>query len=144
MKRLLITSPLYTGEAEVIYDDAGRLISFSVSATNMPVAMVSGFKNTIPAVYDQLATVMADKKATIVEAGFNISFEMWWDKYDHKRNKVPAQRVWDKLTESERVTAYYNTDVYKKWCADRAWYNQLYPDTYLRQKNFNTEWNNIK
>ena len=127
MRRFLITSPNYTGQAEIIFNDAGILCRLCVTDTNMSMAMVAGFKNRLCAHVDQIAETFAGTSAIVVEADFEVSFEMFWKKYNKKINKSRCILLWGKLNKSLQVLAYMGVPAYDKSVS----YTHL--DVYKRQ-----------
>src|SRR5687767_4398903 len=106
MRRFLVTSPSFSGEAEIVYNTNETLIWIDMSKTNMGANIVTAFKAKVPANVHLLAAAFADTMATIVEADYEVSFEMFWQKYDKKINRKRCEPVWNKLIKTEQVRAY--------------------------------------
>lgn len=140
MRRFLITSPSFTGEAEIVFDDNGRLIRFDVGKTNMPVSLVRGFKERIPAFINELEMAFKGLRVTIVEVDFEINFDMWWEKYDKKINRKRCVPIWNKLNKSKQIKAYFGIEAYEKFLARINWRSKADPETYLRSEMFENEW----
>jgi len=78
MRRFVITSPKYTGQAEVVYNAIGVLDKIDVSATNMNAPTVDAFKRCVSPLVETLSErFTAD--TIIIEADFEVSFEMFWE-----------------------------------------------------------------
>jgi hypothetical protein len=140
MKRFLISSPQFTGDAEIIYDAADRLIRIDVSATNMPCNMVDKFKEKIPSNVIAITTVFAGTAATVVEAALQISFEQFWKEYNHKVKKIRAKEAWDKLSEADQVKAFYGIAAYDKFLKKGGWRSKVDADRYLKERYFENEY----
>ncbi len=140
MRRFLITSPNYTGQAEVIFNDAGTLCRMDVTDTNMPAAMVSGFKNRLCAHVDQLPDTFKGTAATVIEADFEVSFDMFWKKYNKKINKSRCILLWGKMDKSMQVMAFMGIDLYDKYLKKVGWRSKADAETYLRNKYWENEY----
>jgi hypothetical protein len=142
MRRFLITSPAYSGEAELIYDDSGRLIRMDVVKTNMPADLVRRFKEKIAAHIDGLAQSFNNSSAVIVEADFEISLDDFKREYPYSRNYHLLAKRWDKMSKTEQVQAYYAAIEYRKYCQRN---NVVAPfikiaDSWLHNKEYKNDW----
>ncbi len=140
MRRFLITSPNYTGQAEVIYNDAGTLCRMDVSDTNMGAAMVNGFKGRLCTQVDQITATFEGTAATVIEADFEVSFDMFWKKYNKKINKSRCILLWGKLDKSMQVMAYMGISQYDKYLKRETWRSKADAETYLRNKYWENEY----
>jgi hypothetical protein len=140
MRRFLITSPSFTGEAELVYNTNETLIWIDMSKTNMAANLVTAFKNKVPANVQQLAAAFADTMATVVEADYEVSFEMLWLKYDKKINRKRCEPLWNKLSKTEQVRAFNGIDAYNKFLKREGWRSKADPETYLRNQYWLNEY----
>ena len=140
MRRFLITSPNYTGQAEVIFNDAGTLCRLDVTDTNMPATMVQAFKNRLCSHVGQLPETFAGTAATVIEAAFEVTFDMFWKKYNKKINKARCMILWTKLDKTMQVLAYMGIDAYDKFLKKEGWRNKADAETYLRNKSWENEY----
>lgn len=78
----------------------------------------------------------ASNKMTVVELGMNITFDLFWDKYDKKAksSKKKALKVWNRLTESNQVKAFYFIQTYD---TNRDFTDKKYAETYLNSELWN-------
>jgi hypothetical protein len=141
MRRFIITSPNYTGQAELIYNEKGLLVTFDFIKTsiNNPTAILT-FKTTVPVLVDDMNTAFANTKATIVEADFEISFDMFWDKYDKKINLKRCEPLWKKLGKTKQVKAYYGIEPYEAFLLQTGFRKKADPETYLRNEMWDNDW----
>lgn len=144
MRKFTITSPAYTGEASLIYADDGTLKVIDASLTNMPANVMQSFKAKVPAHVDAITECFANTQAVIVESDYEVTFDMFWEKYDLKRNKQDALKLWNKMSKQEKVIAFHSLYSYERYLLRNTWCNKMYPDTYLRGKHYHDEWNKIK
>ena len=142
MRRFLITGTRYTGEAELLYNNDEVISCVDVRSTNMTPGQRKHFMNGVPVFINQLAESF-EKKLNIVEADFLVSFDMFWRKYNMKRNKKAAEMLWEKLSKTKQIKAFTRIDVYDKYCTKNTWYNKMYPDTYIRGEHWEDEWEKL-
>lgn len=139
MKRYLIQSNRYTGSAEVIYNN-GILQILDISNTNMcKPSMIEAFKSQI-AVEEKYLTTSFSSHIAIISADVEISFTMFWQKYNHKINKLRATKLWDSLSLAEQVEAYVGIQKYFAYLRKNDWRGLADPDTYLRNKYWINEY----
>lgn len=139
MKRFLITSPKFSGQAEIFYNASGVLCKIDCSDTNMDAATVFHFKNAVGPTVTDMATRFS-KDAVIVEAEYEVSFDMFWKKYNEKRNKKRCIILWSKLNKVQQVQALFGVDAYFKYLKKEGWRNKADPDTYLRGEYWENEY----
>jgi hypothetical protein len=140
MRRFLITSQKYTGEADVLYDTEGRLVKIDLMGTDMTPGMVQGLKAKIPVLVESLAEAFRDSAATIVETTYEVTFEMFWKAYDKKINKKRCEPIWAKLNTAERVRAYEGVKDYDKYLKKDTWRPKADPEKYLKDRYWENEW----
>jgi hypothetical protein len=139
MKRYLITSPRFTGEAELIYSN-GVLKKIDCTATDMQASIIHHFKSAVPAFEDNIAH--AFQAPTIVVASeIEIHFNEFWIKYDLKFNKDRCEKLWNRLSKSEKVTAFFELDKYLHFLRKNPTRFKMHPDTYLRNKAWENDYN---
>ncbi len=133
MKRFLITSPRYEGEAVLYFNADGLLQKIDCSFTNMDAATIGHFKKAAPVNMDDLTKAFLHP-TIVVESEYQISFDMFWKKYDHKFNRPRAEQLYNRLSKTEKVLAYFGLDKYHKYLRKNPLQAKLHPDTYLRNK----------
>ena len=143
MRKFIITSPAYTGEAEAAYDETGRLILINLQHTNMDAQLIVRFKAKVPALVDELEPAFAESKCTIIESEYVITFEMFYKDYPLKRNRYKVQKQWDKMNKTEQVKAFVSLAKYKKYLQRLEWQTPMIADRYLRDREYETEWNKL-
>jgi hypothetical protein len=139
MKRYLIQSPRFTGSAEVIYNN-GILQVLDLTNTNMvSPSMIEAFIKKISVEEFYLPNGWAEN-VTIIPADVEITFKMFWDKYNHKINKLRATKLWERMPLAEQVAAYCGIQKYFAYLKKVNWRGQQDPDTYLRNKTWLNEY----
>lgn len=145
MRRFIITSPKYAGAAELFYNEKGTLSKIDLSQTNMDEFTVQHFKNSVPATVIMLVNGKGfSKETTIVEGDLNVTFELFWQDYPLHRNRYKVEQIWIKLSKTDQVKAFYNLHSYKQYLSKNNWLTPMIADRYLRNKEFETEWNKLK
>lgn len=140
MKRFLISSPKFTGEAELFYNTDGILCKIDCTETSMDENTITRFKNSVPAGLSKLQESFSPT-TVIVEADFEVTFDMFWKKYDKKINKSRCIMLWCKLSKSMQVLAFYGiTPYYKFLKKEGEWRKPVDPENYLRNKYWENEY----
>lgn len=133
MKRFLITNPRFDGEAVLLYNEAGMLVKIDCTHTNMDAATMKHFKAAAPVSVMNLKEGFSNE-TVIAESSIEITFEQFWQKYDHKFNRQRAEKLWERLSKSDRLKAYFEMDKYNRYLQKNDTQAKLHPDTYLRNK----------
>lgn len=108
MKKFEITCPAFEGG--VIYgfdDETERLVMFDMSAVQFSEERWKSIITHLP-VTSKALDKLKGRTGVITELVEDITFDMFWNRYDDKArsSKVKTQRAWDKMSEHERVKAY--------------------------------------
>jgi len=140
MRRFLITSPAWQGNAELLFDDSEKLVMLSVQDTNITPVTLLVFKEKAPVTIHEMKSAFEGTKVTIVEADFEVSFEMFWKKYNKKINKFRCIKIWDKMEKTMQVKAYFGIDAYHKYLKHESWRSKADPETYLRNQYWDNEY----
>lgn len=138
MRRFLITSPKFSGQAEVLYTDAGVLCKIDVVDTTMGDQLMHHFKAAIGVTIDTMSLKLTT--CIIVEADYEVTFDMFWKKYNKKINKARCILLWNKLNKTMEVQAYHGIDAYDKYLKKEGWRNKADAETYLRNKYWENEY----
>jgi|ERR1035437_42956 hypothetical protein len=139
MKRFLITSPKFTGQAEVLYNANDVLCKIDCTQTNMSAVTIDHFKRAVPVIVQNLAASFS-KDTTIIEAEYQISFDEFWKKYNKKINKIRCMLLWQKMEKTMQVKAYFGIDNYNKYLKHESWRNRVDPENYLRNQYWDNEY----
>lgn len=148
MKRFLITNPRFTGEAEIIYNENALLMVIDISNTSMGENMIANFKRAVPAHCspENLAAAFTGE-TTIVAADLEITWEMFYGDWPYKRNAHVARKLWDKMNSSDQAIAWHNKKDYIGYCKRQQAkyeYQPMMADSYLRKREFETDWKKLK
>lgn len=144
MRRFLITSPKYNGQAELVYNEKDTLCMIDCTKTDMDENVITAFKRAVPSTVQQLQAGSGfSADTTVVESDFVVSFKRFYDEYPLKRNRYKAEQVFAKLSKTDQVRAFYSLHHYKKYLGRNSWLQPMIADNYLRNKHFETEWNKV-
>ncbi|MGQ0738380.1 MAG: hypothetical protein ACT4OJ_04905 [Bacteroidota bacterium] len=144
MRRFLITSPKYSGQAELVYNEKETLCMIDCTKTDMDETVIDHFKRAVPVTIHKLqAGASFNADVTVVESDFVVSFKRFYDEYPLKRNRYKAEQVWGKLSKTDQVKAFYSLHHYKKYLSRNQWLTPMIADNYLRNKHYETEWNKV-
>lgn len=143
MKAFLVTSPKFSGTAEVVYNHDGVLIRIDTANTNLQGVDLEHFKRAVCADVAGL-TSRFGADTIFVESAFEITFEMWFNKYDLKLDKERARKLWDNLSKTARARCYYSVEPYDRYLKRKKGIEKMYPKTFLSSKAWETDWDKIK
>ena len=140
MRRFLLTSAAWTGEAELLYGDDGCLVRLDLSQTQMPPAFVKSFKDKTPVRVDELPGGFDVTKVTILESDVTIEFGAFWSRYGKKINKARCVPLWSKLSETDKAKAIQGIAQYDRYLKMVDWRSKADPEKYLRDRYWENEW----
>ena len=118
MKRFIITSPRFTGQINVLYGLDCKLQFIDFMKCDLTEEQTTYFKDRLPVLHTGTALELlhhfGNSRLDCVEEGYHVSFEMWWNAYDLKRNRARCEKLWSKLSEADRVNAYFKLKMYER------------------------------
>lgn len=136
MKTLIMTSSKFTGQVIFEYNELGKLESMTVQA-ELNEKQENSLGYYMPwNISDIDALRAAANHATFTFQDREITFDMFWNRYDDKSrsSKKKTKQLWDKMSQAEQVKAYLYIPVYlrNKGTADKK-----YATTYLNDELWN-------
>ena len=140
MRRFIISSPHYNGQAEIIYNADATLCRIDLTETDMKASLVKGFKNRVPATVDELADAFTGTQVKIIEADIEVSFDMFWKKYNKKINKSRCIILFTKMDKGLQLMAFMGIPDYDKYLKKESWRSKADPETYLRNRYWENEY----
>lgn len=143
MRRFIITSSKFSGQAELVYNEKEILCMIDCTKSDMDEATVTAFKRAVPATVAQLQAGSGfSGETTVVESGFVVSFKRFYDEYPLKRNRFRAEKLWGKMNGTQQVEAYYSLNHYRRYLT-RTGIFAMCADKYLSDRHYETEWSKI-
>lgn len=83
-------------------------------------------------------------KMKVTETKPDISFNAFWNEYNYKvGNKPRAEKLYNKLTETEKILAIGSIKEYNRYLSRKPTIERLYPETYLSQRRYDIEYNKL-
>jgi hypothetical protein len=141
MKRYILTSPRFAGEINVLYGLDNRLLLIDFMKAGLNDHQIEFFKKAVPVYFtENFLDSFPNSTLNVLEEGYTVSFEMWWGRYNLKHNKARCLALWNKLSEADQVNAYFKLGQYERHLSLNQWKNKADPDTYLRQRYWESEW----
>lgn len=141
MKRYIITSPRFSGEINVLYGLDNKLMFIDFMRADLTDAQITMFKTRCPVYFTEtFLENFPGSQLNMIEENYTVTFEMWWKRYDLKRNKVRCLALWNKLSQADQVNAYFKLGQYERHLSLNQWKTKADPDTYLRQRYWESEW----
>lgn len=138
MKTYLLTSPKWPGEIEVVYNDLNLMVSIDISRADLAEKQQIYFLRDLPREMAELMK-LKEKSPTLVitEVEQEVTFEMFWNKYDEKirSSRKRTERAWNRMSKTNQVKAYRFIEKYKMNLLPGT--NSKYAETYLNAELWN-------
>jgi len=141
MKRYIITSPKFTGEINVLYGLDNKLQFIDFMKCDLTEEQTEFFKSRLPVFYtEKFMEAFGNSKLDVIEEGYRVTFEQWWNRYNLKRNQKRCIKHWNNLSEADQVNAVFKLGLYERHLMVNQWKTKAEPDTYLRNRYWENDW----
>lgn len=80
------------------------------------------------------------EKFTIVAIPADLTFDAFWEAYDNKVKRVMAEKLWEKLSETDKIKCFLALPGYNAYLARKGTSKALMP-TFINQKYYEDDWN---
>ena len=136
MKRYSLTSSKFSGEVIYEFGDDGSLSLFDLRGAELTLTQKKAMYNCVPTDIDSIHIVKTEH-STITEIISEITFDMFWNKYDDKlsSSKKRARAKWFKMNSAEQVKAYNYIQKYFRTLEGGI--RKKYAETYLNAETWN-------
>lgn len=141
MKRVIYTSAHFTGDIEFRFGSGDRLCYFEIRA-ELTDDQHGHVLNMLPLCFDDLRHFQKHASGKLDVIMEKVTFEMFWNYYGKKVNRLRCEKLWDKITEGQQRLCYSSLRSYLN-CLERTRRYKQDPETYLRNQNWNTNWDQI-
>lgn len=141
MKRYIYSSELFEGELEFRYNDDNALCFFEVRA-EIELVRLASILHYIPHFSYDIPEFIKKGTGTMTEIIEEVTFDMFWNEYAKKVNRMRCEKLWDKMSEANQRLAFKSIKSYNR-CIERTNRFKQDPDTYLRNMSYQTNWNLI-
>lgn len=133
MKQYAITGS-FTGAIIVEYSPEGMLQLIDMRCAELTDTQVSYLKKNLPLQAAELPAFEKVARLSIKEQSVDITFELFYNRFDMKKGKNEAQRAWKRLSQGDQLKAYLYIPAYNRDLKVNTWKNKMYPATYLNKK----------
>lgn len=141
MIRYILTHPKFKGEVVVSFDENNELIVIDFQPAELGEVQKKYLLENMPVLYSDLwLKSLKDKKFVCVAEPYELDFDMFWDKYAKKVNRIRSESVWKRLSKPEQVRAFAGIKAYDRHLFENSWKGKADPDTYLREKYWTNEY----
>lgn len=126
-----LTSSKFPGAVELEYDPDGYLIRY-INRAEMTTEQLRYFLSRFPITFGDLEKVKGGSKTLrISKIEKEVSFDEFWDKYDHKAvsSKKKSRAAWDRLTRTDQALAFSYISRYFAYLPGGV--SKKYAETYL-------------
>ena len=135
-----LTSTAFDGEVLFEFNEAGILQKFDTSAAQLSEQQQLWILKRLPlttSLHDAQKMLGDSKTASFNEIKQNITFEMFWNRYNDKvhSSKTRTSKLWNRLTKSEQVKAFNYIQIYERNIPGNVM--KKYAETYLNAKLWN-------
>ncbi|TFF35227.1 hypothetical protein [Mucilaginibacter psychrotolerans] len=142
MKKIVLTSPKFSGSITFGYSDTGQLL-FYHNQTDLDHAKNEWLLPNLPIIEIHLLSLKAKLQGTLTEVPEDTSFEAFWEVYNRKINRKRSEPLYEKLSAGDRLLAITRAKPYQKFRAGKG-QEIADPEKYLRDRFFDTNWSTMK
>lgn len=142
MRKYILTSHLFEGSVTFGFNEDGYLVYLNNEA-DFNTTQFDWFlsPDKFPRHIDHVQRLAAVIKGKLEEAPPDVSFDAFWDAYANKKNRKRSEGLWKKMSDSQRLKCVLSVKPYLNYLARVKWRNQADPDTFLRNEQYETDWN---
>ena len=149
MRKFSLTNAAFTGEIFITYNTDGLLVAFDASETNVQPEHIRWLLSRMPRQITinymaELLEFIAPSKCHLVEVAMDISFDTFWKLYGKMINRKRAEALYLKMSDADKFLCINSIKKYDRYLARINWRSKQDPDTYLRNKNYQTDWDKLR
>jgi len=141
IQKYLMKSQSFEGTVTFGFDAEGML-KFYDNESEMNQEQSAWLLRNFPFSLEHLKQVQSKIKGKLEEIPADLSFEVFWKAYNHKRNKIRCEPIWKKMKDTERLECLMNIKSYENYLR-RSGIAKLNPENYLKRKEYLNNWNQI-
>lgn len=145
MKKITITgSSAWEGYIEVIYNDSDSIIKFDFMGAELNNQQKDLFMRRCPVTYSTgcISKAFPHSNLKVIEGDYFVTFNDFWQEYNLKRNRLRCEKLWNKMSNADKVLAHFGIRAYRRHLQLNTWKNQADPETYLKSRYWENEWKN--
>jgi hypothetical protein len=141
MRKFVITSSKFTGEAQLLFSRSELLCRIDCSDTDMSAEIIKGFKAAVPVTISGLEEFSKQPSITkIVEVGYRIGWEEFWNAYKKKIHPHRCRPIWDSLSDADTIDALNGIKQYDAFLEKTKVRQKLDPENYLKNRSWQNQW----
>lgn len=141
MRRFILSSTVFTGSLEIIYNETGILAMLDMrGAVGITPGGVTQLKNAIPVDVQNINRLGELKGIICVEEDFFVSLADFEREYPYKRNMHLLPEIWAKMDKTSQVLAWKAAQDYRKHCERNAWYKPKIAAAWLKTREYLNDW----
>jgi len=138
MKHYQLTSAAFAGAVDLFFDDAGMLQKFDMTGATLSQQQQEWILREMqPYLNDLKIQLAGSDTAKITEVTTEVTFEMFWDRYDDKINSSRKRTLqkWNRMTRTDQLRAYNNINRYLNNLPSGT--RKKFAETYLNSELWN-------
>ncbi len=142
MKKIILTSPNFTGNVVFAYNEQGILVIYH-NESDMDEKALRWLLKYLPNDVEGLKALSSKITGRLEEVPADVSFDAFWNLYDKKVNRKRSEPMFKKLTDEEKLQCVVAVKPYKRYCSNNG-RGIADPEKYINQRYFETDWRNLK
>lgn len=99
--------------------------------------------HNLPLESTKLDAVKMKTKGILNELPPDLSFDVFWEAYGLKDKKARTVPLWKKMSDADKMAAIASIKTYDRYLQRVNWRSKALPDKFLRERYFETNWNQI-
>lgn len=139
MKKFVLTSPKLQGQVTFGYNDDGFLIFFHNEA-EMNREQHQWMLNNNPGLQQNITILAQIIQGRLEELPEDLSFDRFWVDYGKKINKARCIPLYNKLKDADKMLCLRGIRPYDRYLNRNPWRGKADPETYLKKRMFETDW----
>lgn len=140
MQRIRVTSPYFTGSIDIVFDQYGQLCLFDAMQATLTDGQMKLFLKNAQSNVSTIEQWFGGTKAKLIEVPLEATFDMFWSLYAKKINKVRVVKLWEKLNDTDKMSAILGITKYNNYLSRETWRSKADPETYIRGKYWENEY----
>ena len=116
MKIYTLTSDHFTGEVVFEFNDSGYLVNFDARKAVLSDKQLNFISESMPRHLSQIKNVLdKSKSARFTEIKQEVSFEMFWNRYNSKDRSSKKRTLarWNRMSKTQQVKAFNHIGKYE-------------------------------
>jgi triacylglycerol esterase/lipase EstA (alpha/beta hydrolase family) len=138
MKHYQLTSDAFTGFVDLYFNDLGLLTEFRTKTAELSEKQQIWILKQMPRELPELQQIVEGApNLKLTEIKQEITFEMFWNKYDHKKlsSRIRTEAKWNKMNKTNKMKAY--NYIYTYFSLLKPGTERKYAETYLNAELYN-------